>query len=298
MSKRNISGLQAEGPKAMAVSAKQGTSVDAYIRPIPHPLASRLNYLRWLLTIPFTSFAGYRQLRTHGLRAVDPLWRAKCAGRRVLIVGTGPSLDRVDADFFAGFDTFFYINYAIRLSRGTDSEFFFSTDLGPITDWMQANGCEKLESLGAERCLLAPFFFDQYPTLTAAGRGLFSVLACDAAGWMSQKVRVGPLRLPLILRYSPRQPDWTRKRLSDADGRLPVMRYTSALSAVLFAAMQGAAEIGLIGCDFSAGRASSAKDQGSVPNEKVYGGASVEFRKMAEMLAREGVTVTNHSWLV
>jgi hypothetical protein len=261
-------------------------------------LESKINALLFVLKIPFKSWLSGQALQKHVDDSVPQKWIDDFKDRKVLIVGSGPSLDRVSADFFAGFDTVLYINFAIRKARGQASDYFFTTDLGPVREYLDAIDDEVFKSLGPERCILAPIFLDQFAMLTPAGRALFSMLRCDAASWRTQSVGIGKLKLPLLLRYHPRQPNWSDFRAPAAGRTLPVLDHSSALTAVLFAATMGSREIGLIGCDFSAGRAASANSAQDVPDATIFAAAPAELRNMQQALARQSIIVTNHSWLV
>lgn len=284
--------LSAEPPAAFTALSRK------YIRPVRTPYERPLRYMRWMLTLPFHSRRGAALIARHVQGPAPAIWAEEMAGQRVLIVGTGPSLDKVDQTFFAGFDTIIYLNFALRFTRGGGREYFFTTDIGPVRQFLDAYEDGAFHALGPEHCVFAPVFLDQYQMIRPAGRALFTWLRFDAAGWRNRPVRLGPIKLPLIMRYYPRQPDWDRFVLPPAGRTLPVLDHTSALTAVLFAAMNGAAEIGLIGCDFSAGRAASVVDaQGSLA-ASVFSGAVPELQGMTAALARSNITVTNHSWLV
>lgn len=255
--------------------------------------------LWWARFVPLIgplSLAGARGIRRHVDDAIPPRWAQDFGGRKVLVVGSGPSLDRVDQAFLDGFDTRIYINFALARSRLQDSDYFFTTDLSPARDFCAAKGMEPFLTLGPERCLFAPVYFDQWPDLTPAGRDLFTVLRPDGAQWTAQRLARVPI--PVILRYFPRQPDWRHYALLPAGRTLPVVQHTSALSAVLFAAQCGAREIGLIGCDFSAGRAASVGTAQVAAGRSTFSGAAAEFRQIAAFLDRSGISATNHSWLV
>lgn len=269
-----------------------------YIRPQRMVLESKLNSLLFVLKIPFKSWLSARALQKHVDDDVPRKWIEDFKDRKVLIVGSGPSLDRVPADFFAGFDSSLHINFAVRKARGRDTDYFFTTDIGPVREYLDAIDDEVFRALGPERCILAPIYLDQFGMLTPAGRDLFSMLRCDAAGWRVQSITVAGIKLPILLRYHPRQPDWSRFRAPALGRTLPVLDHSSALTAILFAAAMGSKAIGLIGCDFSAGRAASANSAQDVPDAKVFSAAPAKFRKIQEALATQGIAVTNHSWLV
>lgn len=274
-----------------------------YIHPVRTPYHSRSLFLRWMLTLPFRSRIGGSLIARYVGDAAPETWARDLAGKRVLIVGSGPSLDKVGPEFFDGFDTVIYINFAVKRMRGDGSEYFFTTDIGPVREFIDAYEEETFLRLGKDRCIFAPIYLDQYRMMTPAGRELFSWLRFDEAGWRKQSVKLaslksGHLSAPLVLRYHPRQPDWDSFVLPSGGRTLPILDHTSALTAVLFAAMNGSREVGLIGCDFSAGRAASAGSTQGAATASTFSGAAAEFHKLAEALGRQGVAVTNHSWLV
>lgn len=272
---------------------------DAHLfRPVPHALLSKAGYLRWLVTLPLHSSIGAGRFARWADGPVPPAWAQELGGKRVLVMGTGPSLDRAPDSLFGQFDATVYINFALTRMTGAGAEYFFTTDLGPVQQFITAHGSEAFRRLGRDHVVIAPIFLDQYRNLTPQGADLFTWLAYDAAGWRAQPVRLGPVRLPLALRRHPRQPDWDRFVLRRGGRRLPVIDHSSALTAILFAAINGAREIGLIGCDFSAGRSAAVAAVQYAPDASVFAGAVGEFHRIREALTREGVTVTNHSWAV
>lgn len=278
-------------------SATNSASRQRYLNPIPK-LDSPLTHALWGLTNPWLSYTGGKALHDHVDDLTPDVWERDMAGRRVLIVGSGPSLDAVDDDFFAGFDTVIHINFAIRRAQAQNANYFFTTDLGPVGELLDTIGGETFVGLGQERCIYAPIFLDQWHMVKPAGRALFTFLRYDSAVWTTQTGSIGPIRLPYTLRYAPRQPDWSCFDLPRRGRALPILCHSSALTAILFAAMNGARDIGLIGCDFSTGRAKSAQSSQADPQGQIFFAAAQEFRKMAAALARSNVTVTNHSWTI
>lgn len=275
---------------------RRGADSRQFVRPGPHPNESARNYLRWLVTSPMRTRAGADAIQRHVDNTMPDRWATDFAAKRVLIVGSGPSLDRVGPDFLSSFGTVLYINFAIRRRLDREAEYFFSTDGGPIAEFIEAEGAETFQKLGPERALYAPVFPDQWDYFTPAGRDLFTWLRPDAYAWRTQPTRIGPIRLPLVLHYHPVQPDWKTFVLGGPSRSMPVLDHTSAFTAVLFAAMQGAERIGLIGCDLTSGRAASVRSNQAVPDDSVFAGAAGQFRLMAAALMRQGVAVTNHSW--
>ncbi|MDZ4307479.1 hypothetical protein [Allopontixanthobacter sp.] len=266
-----------------------------YLRAVPK-LESPWSLARWALTNPFRSYTGGKAIEAYVRGRPPAAWAAEMAGQDVLIVGSGPSLDRVGDDFFARFAASIHINFAIRRSTGPDRTYFFTTDLGPIGGLLESFGDQIFLSLGADRCIYAPVFLDQWHMMTDEGRALFTMLRHDRAGWRTQNTSLGSLPVPYTLRYHPSQPDWDRFELPPPGRTLPVLDHSSALTAIIFAAMNGARRIGMIGCDFSAGeRAEIARGFQELPGPKFFAGAAGELARIQSALARRGIEVTNHS---
>lgn len=284
--------MSAHGPE-MNLSDRE-----RYLGNIPK-LDSRLSYARWALTNPWQSYTGGKAIQAYVDDRAPAAWNSDMAGQDVLVVGSGPSLDKVDADFFCRFAAAIHINFAIRRRSADETAYFFTTDLGPIDTFLETFGDETFVSLGPDRCIFAPVFLDQWHMLKDEGRALFTMLRYDAAEWRTQDASIGSLKVPYTVRYYPRQPDWDRFELPGPGRTLPVLDHTSALTAIIFAAMNGARKIGLIGCDFSSGaRAIAAQSSQPLPGSKFFAGAASEFGKIQVALARLGIEVTNHSWEV
>lgn len=270
-----------------------------FVRP-PRYLAidSTANYALWAALHPLKSWHGYRAMRRREPALPPACWAGDFSDKRVLVMGTGPSLDRATPEFLAGFETVIHINYALQRPVPDRTRYFFTTDLVAVVPMIERFGIEPLVELGKDRCILAPVFFDQYPMLTAKGRDVFTVLRADRAHWRTHTVGVRGRRIPLTLRYHPRQPDWARFELPQPGMEMPVVDHTSALSAVIFAAINGARNIGLVGCDFSAGRAESVRSDQATPDSQIFAGAAGEYHRLREALRALGLEVTNHSWTI
>lgn len=269
-----------------------------YLHQLPK-LESRLSYARWALTNPWQSYTGGKAIEASVRDCAPAAWAADMAKQDVVIVGSGPSLDRVDEEFFTRFSAAIHINFAIRRNALPGKSYFFTTDLGPVAGFLENFGDETFLSLGRERCIYAPIFLDQWHMMKTEGRALFTILRHDRAEWRTQNASLGRLSVPYTLRYHPCQPDWEMFELPASGRTLPILDHTSALTAVIFAAMNGARRIGLIGCDFSAGeRSRVAAGVQELPGSKFFSGAAGELAKLRIALARSGIEVTNHSWKV
>lgn len=264
--------------------------------PVPGEGLHRLWWFaRFVATVPFLSWSGGRALQRVVDEDVPAAWPKDFAGKRALIIGTGPSLDRVEPAFFDDFDVLVYINFALRRARFDRPEYFFTTDPGPSREYIDAYGADDFRRLGPDHCLIAPVFFDFWHLMTEDGRAMFTWLRPDAAEWRTQRFKSIPL--PVVLRYYPRQPDWKDYRLPPLGRALPILKPTSALTAVMFAAMCGSRDIGMIGCDFSADRAASVGGVQAAPSATTFNSAREEFMAMQANFAAQGVSLTNHSWL-
>lgn len=278
-----------------AVTARAPLFTDAVVPTTK--LGWKLWYLRELFVIPRRSRAGARLVRDHVQDAPIPdTWLRDFTGRSTLIVGTGPSLDKVDRSFFDRFDTKVYINFALRQATFEGTEYFFTADISPAKEFCARYGPDHFRRLGPDRCVLASLYADQWFMLTEEGRRSFSWLRPDAMEWKGQRFNSVPL--PVMWRYYAKQPDWGNFALPPPGRVLPILHPTSALTAILFAAMMGSNTIGMIGCDFSAGRAPSmAAVQAGVP-ANAFSEAAGELTGMSKALESYGITVTNYSWLV
>ncbi|WP_347303358.1 hypothetical protein V5740_01665 [Croceibacterium sp. TMG7-5b_MA50] len=254
-------------------------------------------WFAWFVsTVPWRSRLGARGLLRHVDTTVPAIWQQDFPGKRTLIIGTGPSLDRVPPEFFDDFDTLVYVNFALRRASFDRPEYFFTMDLGPVREFLDRVGSEPFERLGPERCVVAPVFLDFWHRLTKRGRAMFTWLRYDAAGWRWE--RLGSIPFPVVLRYHPRQPDWGTFEVPPTGRTIPIVETTSALSAVMFAAMCGSRDINLIGCDFSDGRAASMGAEQNAPGIGVFNAAREQFGAMHASLASQGIRLTNHSWTV
>ncbi|AKM11296.1 hypothetical protein [Croceicoccus naphthovorans] len=270
-----------------------------FLRDYPHPNASAMARLRWMARSPLATRRGEQVVERIGANPWPDLWRQDMTGRKVLIVGSGPSLDRVDSAFFDGFDTALYINFAFGRAQPGPVRYFFTTDLGPGIEFIARFGDTAFRDAGAARCLYAPIFYDQAANLTPEFLSLFTVIRPERVGWRFRHGTLAGVKLPQTLARYPIVPDFDLYDLpSPASARLPVVETTSALSAAILAGIMGAREIGLIGCDFSAGRAGSVDTLQKAAGATQFRDARSRFEAIAAMLDRHGIATTNHSWLV
>ena len=267
------------------------------VDPIDH--SRPVEALRWAMANPWRSRRGASIVRDLAARPAPKRWDGDFPDRRVLVVGTGPSLDRVDDAWLDRFDTRLWLNHAINRSPGGACDYFFTMDLGALGLLLADRGEDRIAALGAERAIAAPYQLDLPTYLTPHALSALSFVAPDACRWDVQRARLPGLgiRVPAIVRYTPRQPDWSHWRLPPRGRTIPIPRATSALAAVLFAAMRGAREIGLIGCDFGGGRAVSSANARPVPEGDFFVQCRTAFAAISAALDRQSVRVLNHSWV-
>lgn len=264
--------------------------------PVPGEGLHRLWWFaRFVAIVPFSSWRGGRALQRHVDDQVPAIWPADFAGKRALIIGTGPSLDRVGPAFFDDFDVLVYINFALRRATFDRPEYFFTMDPGPSRQYIDAYGTEAFRRLGPDRCVIAPIYFDFWHLMTEQGRAMFTWLRPDATVWQTERFKSVPF--PVVLRHYPRQPDWRDYRLPQLGREIPILKPTSALTAVMFAAMCGSRDIGLIGCDFSDSRAASMGNVQTALAAGTFNSAREEFMAMQASFGTQGIRLTNHSWL-
>ena len=268
-----------------------------YFRFVLHPHNSLAAHLWWCIANPFNSAIGRFRIAGWAATAWQDLWREDFAGKRVVIIGTGPSLDRVDDSYFERFDTRVHVNFAASRIERVEGSYFFTTDAGPLIEYAQEYGVATFKQLGPDRCIIAPIFFDQYREFTPLGRALFTWLRADATVLKFETRKIGQLRIPYTVRVYPHQPDLATYRLQRTPApSLPIFAGSSTLSAILFAALNGAASINLIGSGFVSGRAGSAGSiQGDAMAEE-YGEAAATYRQLEEVLSRSGIELRNDSW--
>lgn len=77
-----------------------------------------------MFTTPISSRIGYIKLKKQSLKTNLTQWEQSFNNKNVLIIGSGPSLDKVGQDYYSGFDVILYINHAIKLAN-TNKEYYY-----------------------------------------------------------------------------------------------------------------------------------------------------------------------------
>ena len=169
--------------------------------------------------------------------------------RNILVLGTGPTLDRLDQDLIDGFDVVVFLNAAIRIAERFDfsavKKVFFNTDSHRFCELRQ-----DLERLDKTWCyIFIPIHLHLF-------RKLFFFCARREAFFLLPRYRLGHWRerhVPrsfLTVNVTP--PSYTR--VPFVSGRIPYLPYTVAFSAFYFFISCEPQKLSYLGCDFDTGR--------------------------------------------
>lgn len=270
--------------------------VERYFPRISHPQSSWFAFAWWCLANPLFSAIGVRRIRQFGVSSWPRQWIEDFGGKRVAIIGSGPSLDLASPEFLNEFETRVYINHAASRIEKVAGSYIFTTDGAALIQFAREAGTGILKRLGPDRCVFAPIYQDQYRHFTPAGRALFSWLPPHETNLKVEAKHIGPFALPYTIRCHPRKPDLERLELvRHSPPAMPILEESSALSAILFATLNGARDIQLIGCDFSGGHAESLaiKQVAAIPGQ--YKSAAQTCRQLIEVLGKHGITLRNAS---
>jgi hypothetical protein len=89
-------------------------------------------YLKNLLYVafyPFTTPLAAFIFRRHALKQDHPAWRKELSQKKIVIIGTGPSFDRIPPKYFDQFDVAVVINDAVRFEVPIATKYYFSIDM-------------------------------------------------------------------------------------------------------------------------------------------------------------------------
>lgn len=258
----------------------------------------------WFISITVTSFLGYFRLKRFSAKCDNNKWKEAISNHKVLIVGTGPSLDMVDENYFKRFDVIVYINHAIKISGKSNEEYFFTTDIGVMKDIMQTSYYKNILMLGNFKSIVAPIFFQQFLFLNKSFIKNFTWIAASKAKFrfFLRHLKVGSKIYTVNFPPSFWPEQLSRKLLEKwmntktQVAYFPVIESTSALSAVLFFAKYHPSSISLIGCDFSDGRAKLVKKTNLLNSPNVFNGAKEKYEFIEDFLKSEGLDIANDSW--
>lgn len=253
----------------------------------------------WALTAPFSGAIGWLWLKRFALKIDEPSWRSSFLGKRVLIVGTGPSLDVVDESYYLNFDVIVYINHAVKCARHKGNEYFFSTDVNVVKGIYVKTYFENIEKFGRQKSILAPIFFQQTLFLSKEFRGKFSWLKASRCRYIARWSN-GRLKLPITRLLWPVQPDAQDLELWFSQDQqvsyFPVIEKTSALSSILFVSKYEPASVTLIGCDFGVGRSKHIEQDCPGHGFNAFNGAIERFEDIKKFLFSKNIELKNDSW--
>lgn len=230
---------------------------------------------------------------------IELLPRDAPRGKRVLVVGTGPSAERLNEEMISKYDSVYLINHAIKNPIFAASK----NHLTPLA-WYSADVDRFNQLFGYLRSrpdvprIFAPFMDSAI---------LFAPLLRNDNSYLIVKVMnyslIHFLYLFLQILFAGYYPGTKHESvsvcalsyLSDENKPLPVMGYSSALSLCLFLAKIGYHSIDLIGCDFSSGRSAIHVDLGSAN----FGDTdtSERFKLISSSLKEKGINLQNLSWI-
>lgn len=254
------------------------------------------------IVLPISSFLGYKKLKKMCLKEDEPQWYKSFHNRKVLIVGSGPSLDKVDSKYFSEFDVIIYINHAIKLSGLCNDEYFFSTDINATKRILNKEYFKNVVKLGRKNSIIAPIHFN---SILSSERFLnnFSLIAASKPNYiktLSIKTTLG-LSYPRLV-YWPVQPSIreleTWFSASEQVLYFPVIESTSALSCILFASKYFPKSVTLIGCDFSKERSKLVINENPAHDINPYEDSRSKFYFLRNFLNKKNILLENHSWTV
>lgn len=263
---------------------------------------SFLSKIHWALTVPISSFLGFLNLKKMSVKKDRKDWVRSFYDNKVLIVGSGPSLDKVDESYFLKFDTIVYINHAVKCSGKINDEYFFSTDINVVKGIEDKEYWRKIVGFGNAKSIVAPIFFQQSLFMSKYFKESFSWIVAHKAFYKIHKMSrlVLGIRFPVTAVYWPEQPD---ERILDnwflQENQIdffPVIETTSALSALLFVAKYKPQYISLIGCDFSAGRSELVVKDCPEHVVNIFSEAKEKFYFLQKYFSYKNISVENDSW--
>lgn len=255
--------------------------------------------LFWALTAPITGALGWIRLSLIALKEDPSEWRQSFSNRKVLIVGSGPSLDKVDDKYFKSFDSIIYINHAIKCAGKVYDEYFFSTDVNVVKGIQKKDYFKFIEGFGQIRSILSPIFFQQTLWVSTKFLNSFGWLKASHTAYKVHWTN-GRLKIPVTSVLWPVQPNvdaleaWFSQKHQASF--FPVFETTSALSAIVFASKYQPQSVTLIGCDFGIGRAKDIEDDCPGHKVNIFGGSAERFEYIKSFLAKKNIVLKNDSW--
>lgn len=258
-----------------------------------NPFSHLLYIIKWHLGFALLEFLG---ATASTLASAQP--------RRVLIIGTGPSLDKLSSDLLSNYDTIVAVNYALvhPLVSSIDSKarklFWMSLD---------NNRCMQLALPLSLNHNFLPLYVPNHHgqilkiMLNPLLRFRVTVLKISISSFTYSKMILGvhaPTRaVPVETRVA-----LCKRYIDGSIERYPPMAFNSGLAPIPLFARLGARVIHLIGCDNSPGSSegvnqssTAIKDLGWKSNNVVVQN-DLFFRQLKAELAPTGVELKNLSW--
>tara|TARA_Y100000034_G_C6824231_1_gene371499 strand:- start:34 stop:924 length:891 start_codon:yes stop_codon:yes gene_type:complete len=250
----------------------------------------------WFFSSPIKALIGLTIINIRSVKSCSARWVSDFTAKNVLIVGTGPSLNFYKDLNLERFDAVVYINYA-AVHEFNNNNYLFSTDSKVAAEvWMHLKNIGREKDFKKNQLILAPVDYSSYFDAQTCLRD-FTILRADKSHFISRPLNFRFLGLKLfsIPTISPRSLD--RKGLTnwwlseDQVESFPVVRTTSAISALLFVAKFSPKLITVLGCDFSGGRAKTISSYQKGAYSGQYRDAENKFYQVAEFLNEKGIRV-------
>ena len=222
------------------------------------------------------------------------VWRKDILGGRVLIVGSGPSLDNVDDNFYTDFDVVACINHALLCVPPHPCKYFITTDLARTYDVLNQGSIQDKTYIPRERKILALNRLSAGVYLKSSFLGDFTVLRSSNYYFhrREQNSDAGFYYWP----HTASDEDLKKWITGATDIReFPCAPGSSVFSAILFAARYNPVEIRLIGVDLDEGRSSQLR---TIAGPSAFGSGQQRktFYRVASAAKDCGVPVINQSW--
>lgn len=261
-----------------------------------HKIFRRFKSVVSVLRGSLSSYIGMRIALRHAVTQEPAKWRQDFTGSRVLVVGTGPSLDHVTNDYFAGFDVVICVNHAILTTPAHHCKYYLSTDVPRTHEVINTEASETIAELPGERRILFLSFVLTGRYLLSDFLQRFTIVKYKA--YCFHKWGTGRLSKRYFQPKVATDADiegWINGNAQFKD--MPSRGGSSVFSAVLLAARYHPTEIRLIGVDLNAGR-SSALEQLAGP--AIFGAEwpRERFSRLEKAVKDCGVPIYNDSWSV
>lgn len=249
-----------------------------------------------LPTIPLgllSSYIGMKVALNHAVDREPDIWAKDFKDQRVLVVGSGPSLDKVKKDYFANFDAVICINHAILQVPEHPCLYYLSTDAPRTYQVLKTEAAGRIREMPREKRILLLSLVRLTPNILRGFFSLFTVIRYKSYhihqwGRWFKPVFYQPMAAP-----DPEVIDWINGR-TKIDS-MPSRGGSSAFSAILLAARYRPAEICLIGVDLDSGRASRLRAKAG---SAAFGGqwARERFLRLQVLVRQCGIEIKNDSW--